>query len=162
LDKLTPKRRSENMRRIRSKGMKPEMAVRRIVHKMGYRFRLHGRDLPGQPDLVFPSRLKVVFVHGCFWHQHPSRSCKIVRLPKSNLRYWKPKLARNVERDYHNQAELRVLGWQVLTVWECSLKNEQYLAKRLGEFLNHSERRPRTMKTVTKRIQDLAQRKGKP
>jgi DNA mismatch endonuclease, patch repair protein len=136
MDKLTPSARSRNMAAIRSKGMKPEMAVRRLVHRMGFRFRLHGHGLVGKPDLVFPSRRAVVFVHGCFWHQHSSRNCKIVRVPKSNLRYWRAKLARNVERDQLNRAALRSLGWRVLVIWECSIENDRGWAKRLLKFLD--------------------------
>jgi DNA mismatch endonuclease (patch repair protein) len=135
MDRLTPTERSRNMAAIRSKGMKPELAVRRLLHTMGFRFRLHGQGLPGIPDLVFSTRRAVVFVHGCFWHQHPSRACKIVRLPKSNLHYWRDKLARNVSRDAQNRAKLRSLGWRVIVVWECSLRNEMKLAKRLRRFL---------------------------
>jgi DNA mismatch endonuclease (patch repair protein) len=135
MDTLTPAERSRNMAAIRSKGTTPELAVRRLVHRMGFRFRLHGHGLPGRPDLVFSSRRAVLFVHGCFWHQHPSGACKIVRLPKSNLYYWRGKLARNVERDAQNRASLRSLGWRVVVVWECSLRNEMKLAKRLRRFL---------------------------
>ena len=92
--------RSANMRAIRSKGMRPELAVRSLVHKLGYRFRLHRKDLPGKPDLVFPSRRKVIFVHGCFWHSH--QGCKAAHIPKSNLDYWIPKLERNRARDARN------------------------------------------------------------
>ena len=98
-DSVTPKRRSEIMSNIRAKGMKPEMAVRRITHAMGYRYRLHRKDLPGKPDLVFPSRRKVIFIHGCFWHQHTDPACKIARRPRSNQDYWLPKLERNAARD---------------------------------------------------------------
>src|SRR5260221_9042466 len=99
-DKISVARRSENMRRIKSKGMKPELAVRSLIHSMGYRFRLHRKDLPGKPDIVLPRLKEVIFIHGCFWHQllHPDPSCKDARLPKSNLEYWIPKLERNRER----------------------------------------------------------------
>src|SRR5262245_61421886 len=99
MDKLTPKRRSENMRRIRSRDMEPELIVRRLVHGMGYRYRLHVKKFPGSPDIVFSRLRKVIFVHGCFWHQHEDPRCKISRMPKSNLDYWKPKLERNHARD---------------------------------------------------------------
>jgi DNA mismatch endonuclease (patch repair protein) len=137
VDKLSKEDRSENMSRIRSTGMKPEMAVRRMTHRMGYRYRLHGSDLPGRPDLVFPRLRKVIFVHGCFWHQHPSRLCRIVRMPKSNLGYWQDKLLRNATRDRKNRAKLRALGWTSLVVWECSLKNERRLDARLRKFLEN-------------------------
>ena len=104
------------MRAIRSKGMKPELAVRRLVHAMGYRYRLHRHELPGRPDMVFPGRRKVIFVHGCFWHQHPD--CKLAHRPRSNLEYWGPKLHRNQERDSEHRARLAELGWDVLVIWE--------------------------------------------
>src|ERR1700741_2821493 len=98
-DKLTAARRSVNMTKIRSRDTKPELAVRRLLHRMGYRYRVHGKGLPGKPDLVFASRLKVIFVHGCFWHQHTLETCQDGRRPKSNVHYWHSKLASNVERD---------------------------------------------------------------
>lgn len=135
MDKLTPARRSENMRRIRSKGMEPELLVRKLVHRLGYRYRLHGKDLPGKPDLVFPSCQKVIFVHGCFWHQHSRRSCRITRVPKSNLGYWLPKLGRNKRRDAQNRRKLRRLGWNYLVVWECQTGQENALKKIIKGFL---------------------------
>jgi DNA mismatch endonuclease (patch repair protein) len=126
--------RSENMRRIRSKGMRPELAVRRLVHKMGYRFRLHRKDLPGNPDLVFVSQRKVIFVHGCFWHSHDD--CKSAHVPKSNLDYWGPKLKRNRARDAKSIATLKADGWKTLVVWECETHNEPTLKKRIRAFLN--------------------------
>ncbi len=135
-DKLTPERRSENMRRIKSKHMKPEMLVRSIVHGMGYRYRLHRADLPGKPDLVFPGRRKVIMVHGCFWHGHDDPACVDGRRkPKSNLDYWFPKLARNKQRDREQEAKLENLGWSVLVVWECETRNQSKLAEQLREFL---------------------------
>ena len=98
MDHVTPDVRSANMRAIRSKDMKPELIVRRLVHGMGYRYRLHRQDLPGRPDLVFPSRKKLIFVNGCFWHQHDEKDCKLVRKPKSNQAYWLPKLERNCSK----------------------------------------------------------------
>ena len=107
--------------------------MRRLVHGLGYRYRLHRRDLPGHPDLVFPGRRKVILVHGCFWHQH---GCPIYRYPKSRLDFWVPKLERNVERDRSNQARLRELGWDILVVWECQAKRKDTtkLAARLCDF----------------------------
>jgi DNA mismatch endonuclease (patch repair protein) len=125
--------RSENMRRIRSKGMLPELAVRSMVHRMGFRFRLHRKDLPGKPDLVFVSRRKVIFVHGCFWHSH--KGCKTAHMPKSNLAYWRPKLERNQARDTKNLAALTALEWRPLVIWECETKHEKGLVKRIGAFL---------------------------
>jgi len=125
--------RSENMRRIRSKGMLPELAVRSLVHRMGFRFRLHRADLPGKPDLVFVSRRKVIFVHGCFWHSH--ERCKIAHKPKSNPDYWGPKLKRNQARDTRNIEALRAAGWKPLVVWECELKKESAVGSKIRKFL---------------------------
>jgi DNA mismatch endonuclease, patch repair protein len=121
------------MRAIRSKGMKPEMVVRRLAHSLGYRFRLHRKDLPGKPDLAFVGKRKAIFVHGCFWHQHPG--CREGRPPSSNTGYWGPKLIRNVERDAQNEAALRAAGWDVLTVWECETAQTDQLAGKLRRFL---------------------------
>lgn len=133
MDKLSPERRSENMRRIRSTGMKPEMVVRRIVHGAGFRYRLHARDLPGKPDLVFRRSRKVIFVHGCFWHQHAG--CIDGREPKSNLDYWRPKLERNHQRDREARKQLKAAGWSVLAVWECETRNTERLRSALTRFL---------------------------
>ncbi len=124
------------MRAIRSKGMKPEMTVRRLAHALGYRFRLHRKDLPGKPDMVFPSRRAVIFVHGCFWHQHPDAVCKDARPPKSNTDYWLPKLARNQSRDSEHEAALLAQGWRVLVIWECQTKDEAALKEVLFAFLD--------------------------
>ena len=134
-DTVTAKRRSEIMSNIRAKGMKPEMTVRRITHAMGYRYRLHCKNLPGKPDLVFPSRRKVIFVHGCFWHQHANPACKIARRPRSNQDYWLPKLERNVARDTQHQASLTELGWDVLVLWECDVEAGAGITDRIREFL---------------------------
>ena len=115
--------------------MKPEMIVRRLVHGMGYRYRLHRKDLPGKPDLVFGPRRKVIFVHGCFWHQHNDPACKIARIPKTRLEYWIPKLEKNVERDRQQIDDLSTTGWSVLTIWECETKNIAALIKKLEKFL---------------------------
>lgn len=123
------------MSRVRGRDTKPEMLVRRLTHGMGYRYRLHRRGLPGSPDLVFPSRMKVVFVHGCFWHQHLDPGCKLARLPKSKLDFWGPKLEANRERDERNLVLLAELGWDVLVIWECQTKNREELQARIGEFL---------------------------
>jgi DNA mismatch endonuclease, patch repair protein len=127
--------RSANMRAIRSKDMKPELAVRRLAHRLGYRFRLHRSDLPGKPDLVFGPRRKVIFVHGCFWHCH---NCKAAHVPRSNRDYWGPKLERNRLRDQKNLAALAVAGWQSLIVWECETWDENGLAERLKKFLGRA------------------------
>ena len=114
--------RSANMAKVRSKNTQPEWRVRKLVHSMGFRYRLYVKNLPGQPDLVFASRRKAIFVHGCFWHQHNDGCCKRSALPASNLEFWKEKLERNVERDASNIARLDQLGWHVLIVWECETK----------------------------------------
>ena len=134
-DTLTPEERSERMSRVRGKDTKPEMTVRKLVHRMGYRYRLHRRDLPGHPDLVFSGRHKVIFVHGCFWHKHPDPSCKLARMPKSRLDFWKPKLDQNRSRDMDNENRLRALGWKVLVIWECQLKDGKRLEKEIRTFL---------------------------
>ncbi len=135
-DKLTSARRTENMRRIQSKNMKPEMTVRSIVHGMGFRYRLHHSGLPGKPDLVFATRGKIIFVNGCFWHGHDDPVCiDGQRKPKSNLDYWLPKLARNRERDQTQCANLEELGWSVLIVWECEIRDQPLLGERSRRFL---------------------------
>lgn len=134
MDTLTTAQRSERMSRIRSKDTKPELIVRRMVHGMGYRYRLHRRDLPGTPDLAFPSRRKAIFVHGCLWHQHGE--CSTWRIPKSRQGFWIEKLNRNTERDGHNQSRLRTLGWDVLVVWECEIKDIEALKGRIKDFLD--------------------------
>ena len=130
-DIVNEKRRSEIMGKIRSKGTKPEMTVRKLLHAMGYRYRLHVAGLPGKPDIVFPARRKVIEVRGCFWHQHEDPACGIVRQPKSNRDYWLPKLERNVERDAKQEAELRALEWDVLVVWECEVLAGSGLVERV-------------------------------
>lgn len=121
------------MRRIRKTETKPEMAVRRIVHELGYRYRLYGAGLPGTPDLVFTARRKVIFVHGCFWHQH---DCKLGRKkPVENKSYWHPKLARNVARDSETLKRLSDMGWQTLVIWECQTRGDPELRDRITCFL---------------------------
>lgn len=133
-DVHTPKQRSFNMAQIKGKNTSPELSVRSIVHRLGFRFRLHVRKLPGCPDLVFPSRRKVILVHGCFWHLH---TCKYGRVkPQTNSRFWREKRDSNRERDRRNARRLRRQGWGVLTVWECSVRDSDRLAKRLFKFLN--------------------------
>lgn len=135
IDTLTREQRSKRMGRIRSKDTKPEMALRRLVHGMGYRYRLHRADLPGRPDLVFAPRRKVIFLHGCFWHRHPDPACKLARLPKSRLDFWETKLERNRERDQENEQRLSDLGWKTLTIWECQLRQVDQLRTRIKAFL---------------------------
>lgn len=133
MDKISAERRSANMRAIRSKDTSPELKVRRTAHALGYRFRLHRRDLPGKPDLVFGRRKKVIQVHGCYWHGH---GCAVGGTgAKSNQAYWGPKIARNRERDAAALAALSVGGWKALVVWECETKDAKKLALRLRHFL---------------------------
>lgn len=131
-DPLTPSERSERMSRIRNTDTKPEMIVRRLVHGMGYRYRLHARDLPGKPDLVFRLRKRIIFVHGCFWHQH---GCRQYRQPLTKRSFWEPKLTRNKERDAKVQRELRRQGWGTMVIWECQVKKEAILRNRIKRFL---------------------------
>src|SRR4051794_28993549 len=119
MDPLTPEQRSAVMSRVRCKDTRPEMIVRRLVHGLGYRYRLHPSDLPGKPDLVFRRSRKVLFIHGCFWHLH--ENCPLCRPPKSRLEFWRPKLETNKERDRVVAARLHELGWSVMTIWECEL-----------------------------------------
>lgn len=121
------------MQSVRSKDTGPEMLVRRLVHGMGYRYRLHQRNLPGNPDLVFAARRKVIFVHGCFWHGHSCASGK--KRPKSNVKYWHQKLERNRARDLQNQNLLRRNGWDVIVIWECELSNLNETSERIRKFL---------------------------
>jgi len=140
-DVLTPKQRSANMAAITGKNTKPEMVVRRATHRLGYRYVLHNKYLPGSPDLVFPARRKIVFVHGCFWHMHKCRYGQVV--PATNADFWSTKRKGNVSRDIRNVAALRNLGWSVLIVWECQIKEIGVLTKRIVKFL---ERPSRSMK----------------
>jgi DNA mismatch endonuclease (patch repair protein) len=135
MDTLTPSQRSERMSRVRGTGSVAERRVRSLVHAMGYRFRLHGAKLPGRPDLVLASRRKVIFVHGCFWHRHPDPNCRLARLPKSRQDFWIPKLTGNRERDLRNEAALEDLGWRVLTIWECQLRDEASVKNEIRTFL---------------------------
>ena len=132
-DTVSPEIRSWIMSRVKSKGMKPEMKIRRLLHGLGYRYRLHRADLPGRPDLTFPSRRKVVFVNGCFWHGHPG--CPRVRIPEGNRDYWVSKLDRNRARDKRNVALLEQSGWGVMTVWECQLRDLATVTEGLVTFL---------------------------
>lgn len=135
LDTLTVDERSERMSRVRGKNTAPELTVRRLIHGLGYRFRLHRRDLPGTPDLVFPGRRKVIFVHGCFWHRHPDPDCRLARMPKSRQEFWGPKLEGNRARDIRKEAALVEAGWDVMTIWECELRDAASLSNRIRTFL---------------------------
>ncbi|WP_192622769.1 very short patch repair endonuclease [Desulfomicrobium macestii] len=137
-DSLSSQERSERMSRIRGKDSAPEIRLRRLVHKLGYRYRLHVKELPGTPDLVFPSRRAVIFMHGCFWHRH--EGCKLARLPKSKLDFWKKKLDSNKNRDALQQQRLYELGWRVLVIWECELDDADRLVMTIRKFLDEPTR----------------------
>lgn len=137
VDHVAPAKRSFIMAAVHSKNTKPEIVVRKIVHRLGYRYRLHSGKLPGHPDLVFPGRRKVVFVHGCFWHRHPG--CRYATSPKTRVEFWNGKFEANVARDARTVGELERMGWQVLTVWQCELKEPEKLTERLNEFLFEKE-----------------------
>lgn len=121
VDTFSTEQRSKMMSKIASKNTIPEMIVRKSLHSRGFRYRLHDNKLPGKPDLVLPKYKTVIFVHGCFWHAH--EGCKFYRMPKSNTDYWKKKIENNISRDIKNRKALQELGWNVIVVWECELKN---------------------------------------
>lgn len=133
MDTINPERRSQNMRRIRSQGSAAELAVRRMVHGLGFRFRLHRRDLPGRPDLTLPRHRVVIFVNGCFWHQH--QGCREGRVPASNAGYWRPKLERNVARDREALAALAARGWRALVIWECEVESGAITPEAIESFI---------------------------
>lgn len=135
MDTRSPEQRRRIMQAVGTKNTGPEMKVRRILHALGLRFRLHRKDLPGKPDIVLPRHRKVIFVHGCFWHAH---GCAKGQPPKSRPDYWLPKLARNVERDRTKKEQLESLGWQVLVLWQCEIKESEQLAARLQAFVDES------------------------
>lgn len=141
MDTLTPAQRSQRMARVRGKNTSPEMAVRRLTHALGYRYRLHCKKLPGRPDLVFPRYRAVILVHGCFWHRHPDPACPLARLPKSRLEFWLPKLERNMARDHENREALARGGWRVLELWECELRDQAKTAERIRSFLSGGDRK---------------------
>ncbi len=132
-DNLSPEDRRRTMQKVRDRDTSAEMIVRRLVYQLGYRYRLHRRDLPGKPDLVFMGRRKIVFVHGCFWHGHDCKSGR--KQPKTNSDYWSNKLRNNKQRDVKNREALESVGWKVLVVWECETKDVSRLQQRLVEFL---------------------------
>jgi len=126
------------MSRIRSKNTKPEILVRSLLHSMGYRFRLHRKDLPGKPDIVLPKYKTAIFVHGCFWHRHVG--CKGATTPKTRTEFWQKKFVGNVERDKKCQNELKELRWHILVIWECEIKNTSSLIKTITLFLNSAQK----------------------
>ncbi|MEQ8588599.1 MAG: very short patch repair endonuclease [Thalassobaculaceae bacterium] len=133
VDRLTKSQRSRNMSRIGRANTRPELAVRRILHRAGYRFRLHRRELPGTPDIVLPGRRTVVFVHGCFWHRHPG--CRHATVPSTRRDFWLNKFEANVCRDSRVHSELAELGWNVVVVWECEIRDHDTLLQRLCQEL---------------------------
>lgn len=134
-DTLTKAQRSERMSRIRGRDTKAELVVRKLVHRLGFRYRLHGKGLPGRPDLVFRGKKKVIFVHGCFWHRHDDSGCKLARLPKTRLDFWLPKLEGNRERDLRNYQRLAANGWKYLVIWECEMSGLPALERKIKKFL---------------------------
>ena len=132
-DNMTPEGRSERMSRVRNKDTKPEKFVRSLLHRMGYRFRLHVKTLPGKPDIVLPRHKKVIFVHGCFWHRHGI--CRPLSIPENNSEFWAEKFAGNVRRDVEKISSLKSAGWDVLVVWECEVRNRDALERCLRAFL---------------------------
>lgn len=136
-DIVSRERRSQIMGRIKGKNTAPELVVRRVAHGLGYRFRLHRKDLPGSPDLVFPRHAKAILVHGCFWHGH--EGCRRGALPKSRVEYWTEKISSNKERDQRKQTELEEAGWEVLVVWECETKDVEAVADKVERFLSREK-----------------------
>ncbi len=133
-DRISPEKRSWNMSRIRGKDTKPELRVRSQLHRMGYRFRLHRKDLPGRPDIVLPKYDTVIFVHGCFWHRH--KGCRFAYTPKTRVEFWQTKFDLNVRRDRRNEAALRKRGWRIIRIWECRTGDPQKLQQQLARIFN--------------------------
>lgn len=136
MDVVSPEKRSRMMAGIKGKNTKPEMVVRKLVHSMGFRFRLHRKDLPGSPDIVLPRLKKAIFVHGCFWHRH--QGCKFAYTPKSNTEFWLAKLDANMRRDTAALQALAALGWEILIVWECEVSNLPALTTKVNLFLSEN------------------------
>ncbi|KQQ78995.1 DNA mismatch endonuclease Vsr [Aureimonas sp. Leaf324] len=132
VDTLTPAQRSERMSRIRSTNTKPEVTLRKALHRLGFRFRLHGNRLPGKPDIVLPRYRTAIFVHGCFWHRH--EGCKVATTPKTNTSFWVDKFNRNVARDAAAAVELQASGWKVLVAWECDLRTPEKAAAKAAKL----------------------------
>ncbi|MEP7452159.1 very short patch repair endonuclease [Phyllobacterium sp. SB3] len=139
LDRISPAKRSANMARIRSQNTRPEMTVRRLIHSLGYRYRLHVAQLPGRPDIVFSRKKAVIFINGCFWHQHGHPDCTKSSIPKTRHEFWNAKLQRNSERDAANYRKLDALGWTTLVIWECELNEEDSLVLKLTTFLRETK-----------------------
>lgn len=139
MDRLSATKRSWLMSRVRGVNTVPEMRVRKYLHALGFRYRLHGKNLPGKPDIVLPKYRTVIFVHGCFWHRH--RGCRYASMPKSNVEFWKDKFESNVSRDKKNQYALRKAGWRCLTIWACETKAERKLARLAAKIVNGNARK---------------------
>lgn len=137
MDVFSKRTRSRIMSHISGKNTKPEILVRSLLHRMGYRFRIHKKDLPGRPDICLPKHKKVIFVHGCFWHGH--ENCPRSKRPTTNVEFWNKKIDGNIERDKENIKELRRLGWQTLTIWTCEIKNQEELKNKLISFIERQE-----------------------
>lgn len=135
VDHITKEQRSRNMARVKNKNTTPELKVRKLLHKFGFRFRLHRKDLPGNPDIVLPRHHKIIFVHGCFWHGH---DCPRGKRPATREEFWDRKLDANIERDKFNQNALEELGWNIMVLWECEIKDTKELTKKLLDFMNNS------------------------
>ncbi|MBV6813271.1 very short patch repair endonuclease [Xanthomonas axonopodis pv. poinsettiicola] len=133
IDRISPEARSALMRAVRGKNTTPELIVRRMAHRLGARFRLYRKDLPGTPDLVFPSRRLCIFVNGCFWHRH--EGCRLATTPSSNVNFWQEKFARNMQRDEEKARQLKLAGWKVETIWQCETRNPKRLEDRLRKIL---------------------------
>ncbi|MES9990183.1 MAG: very short patch repair endonuclease [Candidatus Thiodiazotropha endolucinida] len=135
MDKLSPEKRSEIMSAVKGKDTSPEVRVRKALHANGYRFRLHRKDLPGKPDIVLPKYKMCIFIHGCFWHQHPG--CKRATLPTTRREFWKKKFQANIKRDSQTKEQLEKLGWHVCVIWECKTKNPETLKSELEDCFLH-------------------------
>lgn len=138
MDRISKEHRSWNMSRIRGKDTTPELAVRSVLHNLGYRFRIHRKDLPGEPDIVLVKQRTVIFVHGCFWHRH--KGCRFAYTPKTRRDFWQHKFEKNVERDTRTKKHLRKLGWRIIVVWECEIRNLEALAERISLQLKKETR----------------------
>ena len=132
-DIVSRSKRKEMMSKVKQRHTKPEIAVRKLLHRLGYRFRLHSKKLPGTPDIILPKYKTVIFVHGCFWHQH--EECRKARRPTSNVEFWNEKLDKNIERDKRKESELKDSDWKVLTIWDCEIKDENSLIEKVKHFL---------------------------
>ena len=134
IDPLTPEQRKKTMQHVKDKDTGPEMTIRRLVHKMGYRYGLHRKDLPGKPDMVFTSRKKIIFIHGCFWHGHNCKSGR--KKPRTNENYWVSKIEKNKKRDVINRKKLKEMGWNILVIWECEINDILKIKNKIEQFLN--------------------------